>query len=109
ALHLNQRPAPAARRRSARGAVAEPLDDAGNPLAVEVLARDDDDAAVAEEDRGRQDAAVPERHDRLVAAKDDGVVVLEAVDAPLERRAERGAEAIANRGDRRGLQSLDPR
>ena len=50
-----------------------------DPLAVEVLARDDDDAAAAEVVGGRQDAAVPERHDRLAAAPSDGVEVLEAL------------------------------
>ena len=45
----------AARRRSARRAVAEALDDAGDPLAVEVLAGDDDDAAAAEVVRWREE------------------------------------------------------
>ena len=38
-----------------------------DPLAVEVLAGHDDDAAVAEVERRGQDAAVPEREDRLAA------------------------------------------
>ena len=47
--------------RPARGAVAELRDDAGDPLAVEILARDHDDAAALEVDRAGQNAAVPER------------------------------------------------
>ena len=86
ARQLQQRLAPAARRRAARGAVAESLDDAGNPLAVEILARDDDDAAAAEVVGGGQNAAVPERHDRLAAAARDRVEVLEAFGAPAKRR-----------------------
>src|SRR5690606_16797706 len=45
---LHQRPARATRRGAARGAEAELLDNPRDPLAVEVLARDDDDAAVLE-------------------------------------------------------------
>ena len=41
----------AARRGSSRGPVAEALDDAGDPFAVEVLAGDDHDAAAAEDSR----------------------------------------------------------
>ena len=60
-----------------------------DPLAVEILARDDDDAAAAEVICGGQDAAVPERHDRLAAARDDALEVLEPLGAPAQRRAER--------------------
>ena len=45
---LDERTCAAARRRSSRHAVTESRDDARDPLAVEVLADDDDDAAVAE-------------------------------------------------------------
>src|SRR5688572_6276234 len=74
----------AARRRTARGAVAEALDDTRDPLAVEVLAGDDDDAAAAEVERGGQDAPVPERHHRLAAGRDDGVEMLQPLDAPAQ-------------------------
>ena len=90
----------AARRRSARRAVAEALDDAGNPLAVEVLAGDDDDAAAAEVVGGRQNAPVPERHDRLAAAARDRVEVLETFGLPAQRRAERGDQPVADGGNR---------
>ena len=68
AAHLHQRPRAAARRRSAGGRVAKAVDDPRNPLAVEVLARDHDDAAVAEVVEAGEDAAVPEGEDRLAAA-----------------------------------------
>ena len=86
APQLHQRPHAAARRRPARGAVAEPLDDARNPLAVEILAGDDDDAAVAPVEGRRQDPPVPEREDRLAARRDDRVVMGESVDAPAKVR-----------------------
>ena len=95
APQLHQRARAAARRRSARGAVAEAPDDAGDPLAVEILAGDDDDAAVAPEERGGQDAAVPEREDRLPAGRDDRFVVREAVDAPPIGRTERARSSEA--------------
>ena len=46
--------------RSARRSEPEPVDDARDPLAVVVLARDDDDAAIAEMKSAVQDAAVPD-------------------------------------------------
>ena len=88
---------PAARRRSARRAVAEALDDPRDPLAVEVLAGDDDDAAAAEVEGGRQNAAVPERHDRLPARGADRVEMLQALDAPAQRVAERVDQRVAER------------
>ena len=48
APQLHERARAAARRRSARRAEAEALEDPGDPLAVEVLAGDDDDAAICE-------------------------------------------------------------
>ena len=68
---LHERAAPAARRRSARRPVAEPRNDPRDPLAVEVLAGDHDDAAVAEVVERREDPPVPERHDRLAAGAPD--------------------------------------
>src|SRR5258706_490322 len=50
APELHERPGAPARRRPARRPVAEPPDDPGNPLAVEVLAGDDDDASVLPEE-----------------------------------------------------------
>src|SRR5580765_473602 len=108
-LHLDERFGAAPRRRTASRAVAEPLDDPRNPLAVKVLARDDDDATMFEVDGRREDAAVPERHDRLMAAEHDLVVMLKPFDAPRERGAERGADAIADHRDRRRLGTLQRR
>ena len=46
--HVPQRTAGVSRTGPARGAVAEPLEDAGNPLPVEVLAGDDDQPGAPE-------------------------------------------------------------
>src|SRR6185436_13236416 len=91
--------APAARRRPARRAVAEPFDDAGDPFAVEIFAGDDDDAAAAEVDGGGKDAAVPEGHDRLAAGTRDGVEVLEPLRAPAQGRSEGCDQGIAEGWD----------
>ena len=76
--------------------VAAVLDDPRDPLAVEVLARHDNDAAVAEEIRGRQNAPVPERHDGCPPARQHVVEVGDALGAPppgpTERRDERTAD-----------------
>src|SRR5688500_13936073 len=106
ARHLQQRLHAPARRRPARRSVAEALDDARDPLAVEVLAGDDDDAAAAEVEGGGQDAAVPERHDRLAARGDDRVEVLEPLDAPAQRVAERRDHWVADAGNRGRLRAL---
>ena len=94
---LHERARSAARRGPARRPVPEALDDPGNPLAVEVLAGDDDDAAVLPEERGGQDTAVPEGEDRLLAGGDDRVIVFEPLDAPAicgsERADYRGTSA----------------
>jgi hypothetical protein len=98
-----------ARRRSTRAAIAEAADDARDPLAVEVLARDDDDAAVAPEERGGQDATVPEREDRLLAGRDDRFIVGIAVDAPFVRRGEGLDDGCAGCGDERSFATLPDR
>ena len=53
-----------------------------DPLAVEVLAGDDDDAAALEVEVAGEDAAVPEGVDRLPARARDRVDVLGATDLP---------------------------
>src|SRR5262249_18881650 len=65
AAHLNKRTCRAARGRAARHTEPKTLDDTRDPLAVEVLARHHDDAAMAEVVDAAEDSAVPERHDRL--------------------------------------------
>ena len=67
ASQLHQRARRAARRRSARGAEPEPREERGNPLAVEVAAGDDDDAAIAEVVQPGEDPPVPERENRLTS------------------------------------------
>src|SRR5690606_32814578 len=67
APELHERLRATARRRSARRAVAESVDDARDPLAVEILARDDDNAPVAHEQQPGHDAPVPEGIDGLAA------------------------------------------
>src|SRR5205823_10623366 len=89
--------------------VAEPLDDPRDPLTVEVLAGDDDDAAAAEVVGGGQDAAVPERHDRLLARAEDLVQMLGALGAPAKRRRERRHGGIADGGNEPRLQTLRTR
>src|SRR5262249_25470825 len=74
----NRLPSPS-RRRSASCAITEALDDARDPFAVEVFARDHDDAAPAEIVGGRKNAAVPEHHDRLLAGSGDAIEVIEAL------------------------------
>src|SRR4029450_4430590 len=89
APQLHQRTRPAPRGRPPRRAEAKARQDARNPLAIEVLAGDHDDAAIAEVVQGGKDAAVPEREDGLVARGDDLVEVAIALDAPGQRPAER--------------------
>ena len=80
-----------------------------DPLAVEVLAGDDDDAAAAEVEGRGQDAAVPERHDRLAAARRDRVEVLEPLRTPAQRRAEQRHHAVSERRDQRRFSTLRSR
>ena len=103
--HLQQRLARPARRRPARGAVAEPGDDARDPFAVEVLAGDDDDAATLEVDRAGQDAAVPERVNRM-AERLGGLQMFEPVDAVPVGRAERREQRVAEAADGGELRAL---
>src|SRR2546426_396380 len=58
AAQLRERAHRAPRRRPARGPVAETPDDPRDPFAVEVFARDDDDAAAAPESGRGEDAPV---------------------------------------------------
>jgi hypothetical protein len=96
---LQQRLAPAARRRSARGAVAELLDDTRDPFTVVILAGDDDDAAALEVDGGWENAAVPERVNRVQPAGGDALNVLGAADLPRPGRSEGAQERISEGGD----------
>ena len=61
---LNQRANAAARRRAAGRAVTKSSDDACDPFAIEIFARNDDDAAIAKVECRGEDAAVPERKNR---------------------------------------------
>src|SRR5262249_12303687 len=67
-----------------------------DPLAVEVFAGDHHDAAAAEVHGRRQDAAMPERHDRPAAAIEDALIVFRAFVAPAVCRSERGNQRIAS-------------
>src|SRR5580765_3292096 len=109
ALQPDERLHRATRRRSARSPVAEALDDPRDPLPVEILTGDDDDAAPPEVDGGGENAAVPEGHNRLAAAVDDLLVVLDAFRTPAERRAERRDDGIAGGRDQRRLKALRTR
>jgi hypothetical protein len=106
ARQLQQRLPRASRRRSPCRAVSEPLDDAGDPLAVEVLARDDDDAAAAEKVGGRKNTSVPERHDRLVTGVTNRVEMMQTLGAPLQRRAQDRNGRITDGGDRSRLKAF---
>ena len=99
ARQLQQSSAGAAGSRSSRGPVPEALDDARNPFAVEVLARDDHDRAVPEEVGGREDAAVPEGKDRRPTGSRDRLEMLEAVGVPAKRRGQRCDQPVAHDRD----------
>ena len=103
---LHERARTASRRGAARRPEAEPVQDPRDPLAVEVLAGDDDDAAVTEVMEPRQDAPVPEREDRLPAAVDDGLVVLGAGDLPPVGPAEDREQRVSRERDQRRLDPL---
>jgi NAD(P)-dependent dehydrogenase (short-subunit alcohol dehydrogenase family) len=107
AAQLKERLARTARRRAASGRVSETFDDAGDPLAVEVLACDDDDAALAEEVGGGQDASVPKREDRLMSGGGDAIEVLEPFSPPPQRRPECGNRAISRDRDYGRFKSLE--
>ena len=64
---LHERSRAAARRRATGRGVAKALEDPRDPLAVEVLAGERDDAAVAKVVKAGQDAAVPAGEDGLAA------------------------------------------
>src|SRR5437588_3216978 len=108
AHQLQHRLQTAVRGGPARRAEAKALDDARNPLPVEILARDDDDAAAAEVVGGRKDAPVPEGHHGLTAGVDDGVVVMEAFNLPPQRVTERVDDRIAESGDGGDLGPFGP-
>ena len=109
ARQLPQRLARPVRGRSARGTVAESFDDPGNPLAVEVLAGDHDDAAASEIVGRRQNASVPERHDRTAAARGNLLEVFEPFGAPAKRGPERRDQTVSGDGDGRRLEAFQRR
>jgi hypothetical protein len=109
APQLHQRAGATPRRRAPGRAITESRDDPRDPLAVEVLARDDDDPFVFPEERGGQDAPVPEREDRLAAGRDDCLIVLQAVDSPAIGGAERPNEGSGCRRDQRSFANLPGR
>src|SRR5262249_52997358 len=108
ALQLMERLDRSARRRTARGAVAKPFDDSGDPLTVEVLAGDHDDPAIPEVVGSGKNAPVPERHDRLAAACGDLVEMLDAFGTPLERRSKRRDRSVTHSGNRGRFEPLPP-
>ena len=92
--------------RAASRRVAKTLENARDPLPVEVLAREGDDAAAAKVVETGQDAAVPAGEDRLAARRDDGVIVLGALDVPCQRAAEATDRRGRGGGDGRGFDAL---
>ncbi len=103
ALHLQQSPSRPARRRAASRAIAKTLDDAGNPLAVEVLARDDDDTAAPEVVGGGKNATVPEPQDWRAPRSGERVQVLCAVNLPPQRATEQIDQRITHARYHRNL------
>ena len=95
-LQRQQRPHPSPRGRPRHGAIAEVLDDARDPLPVEVLTRERDDAAIAEEPGRGQDARVPEGDDGDAARLQDLVVMVGAFDLPGDRAAKPGDCLVCN-------------
>src|SRR5262249_28877054 len=83
-----------------------PANHARNPFAVEVFARDDDDAAIAEVERGGEDAAVPEREDRLPPLVSQQAQHLAAALVPRVRAAQGLDDRHADRGHGGPLESL---
>ena len=79
------------------------MENTRDPLAVEVLAREGDDAAVTEVVEAGQDATVPAGQDGLAAGFDDGVVVFGALDLPGERAAQAADEGGGDGGDGAGF------
>ncbi len=106
AAQLHERPGAATGRRAPRRRIAEAFEDARNPLPVEVLAREGDDAAVAEVVEAGQDAAVPAGEDGLPPGIDDGVVMFGALDLPGERAAQAANEGSGHDTDGTGLEKL---
>src|SRR5207247_1371418 len=109
ARELEQGSPAAARGRASGGAVPEPLDDAADPLAVEILARDDDNAAPAEEVGGGKNSSVPERHNGLAAARGNRVEPLEPFRPPAKRGAKQSDRAMAEHGQQLRFEALQPR
>jgi hypothetical protein len=106
---LHQRPRTSARGRAARSPVPESSDDAGDPLAVEVPARDHDDLSVLPEQRRREDASVPEGKYGLLARRDDRLVMRKALNAPPICRTKRPDNRCANGGNQSRLAQLPRR
>ena len=104
---LQQRASRTARRRAAGGPEPESCDDAGDPLAIEVLTGDDDDAAMLEVDRARQYPSVPEGvnwpAERLCRMQ-----VLEAVHLEPIGRTERRKQRVSQVRNARDLNPLPP-
>ena len=103
---LHERSSTAAGCRAASRRVAKTLENARDPLPVEVLAGEGDDATVAKVVETGQDAAVPAGEDRLAARLDDGVIVLGALDVPCQRAAEGADRRGRDGGDGSGLSEL---
>jgi hypothetical protein len=82
------------------------VDDLGRPFAVEVVAGDHDDVAMAEVEDRRKDPAVPERHHRVVTRREDPGEMLFAFDAPPPGAAERAEGGIAQSTDDGSLPAL---
>src|SRR5262249_1935790 len=78
-------------------------------LAIEIFARDHDDAAIPKVQRRRKNAAVPERENRTTPGAIDCIEVLAPVLAPRVGAAQRLDHGRAQRRDRGGLEVLTAR
>ena len=106
AAHLHQSPGATPRCRTTGSPEAKTTDDSGNPLAVKILAGDNDDIAVAKVVGRKEYATVPDSQNRLLTAGDHGIVVFLTFGGPGQRPAEGPDERRRRRGDDAGLGTL---
>src|SRR3984957_4614117 len=99
----------AARRTALRGAKSEAFDDAASPLAVKIHGVHDDDAAIAPDPGGGEDAAMPEGADARLAGAANLDGVLDADDFEAQGGAEQANGPEDEPGDDGDLQATPGR